>query len=726
MKKLLLAVYCILSMILICFLASQIPKSKSIDFDLSRFGIAEGYPVSYSQGDLVLSQGTDLSGFFLNSHLIVLPAGDYSFQITYYSDSVNKVHFQANNDIFVESELPAGQNTIVMPITLTESTINGKLRFTYNGAGSFELQNITCSSGRILYSDYIFYLILVVSFNIIVFVMYTQRVRWNITRECVNHLVFIIIVTVLSIPFYALYHNGLYLATDMVFHLSRIDGIKDGLLERQFPVIIYPNMCNEYGSIGTAYPSTFLYFLAILRMFNISPVCVYKFGTILINFFMNLSVFCSVKYISKSNKTAVVATILFAFSYYHLDMVGYKNWTMGMGIATIFIFIVISGLYNILVMDQKKWYLLAIGMTGIISSHIMLSLFVGVLVLLVCLVFTKELFGKKRVVSLIKAILAALAMNLCTIAMFFDAMSNKLNTGRLQWTSFGENTYDLYGIISNPMNLCTSLLLLVMLYYLVKKRKERNDEYRFILCLWGLDVFLFILTTDIIPWKSILEFSWANLVMSYIQFPLRLYAIIAPTTAICTAVCIYRLQLSKTIRKVVFVLFAVTAIGNYYNVCVEYQGAVVAIADHILGDIFSTHSSDDYLPEGADYEWYNNPYPDFSLYDDSIIVNNYTKSGTRVYGEYISSKEDQYLDMPLFYYKGYQCVDAEGHTVGLSSGNHRKIRLALQKTDQPISFTIYYSVPVVFKVLFIFSLFSSVMIVFCFVRSMGLWKVSKK
>ena len=502
----------------------------------------------------------------------------------------------------------------------------------------------------------------------------------------------------------ALWNNGLYMATDMVFHASRIESIKDALLERQLPAVIYPNMCNEYGSIGTAYPSLFLYGASILRILHVSTVCVYKFYTILINFFILASAFYSTLYLSKSRRTSVVATLTFAFSIYHLDMVGYKNWTLGMGIATIFIFFIICGLYNILFDNQKKWYLIAIGMTGIINSHIMASLMISFCIALICIIFIRKIIKEQRFLSFIKSVILSIFLNAATLYMFFDALTNNLNTQKLQWTSFGTNTYSLGECLSSPINIYTIFCFCIVVFYLIKKRNNKDYTYHYICAFFYIDFCLFLFTTQLFPWEQLLSINWINTIFNYIQFPVRLYIIIMPTLSLITAISFERCSLF-TGKKYYFILglFMTLSFINYTTICSEYDGSVKAITKSVLGDVFSTHSSDDYLPSGADSEWYNNPYPDYSSYDDSIVVSNYTKYGTRIFGTYTCTKAEQYLDFPLFYYKGYQCIDDNGNEIPLYIGTNNKIRILLEKTNPPIQFTIFYSVPTIYKILTIFS-----------------------
>ena len=56
---------------------------------------------------------------------------------------------------------------------------------------------------------------------------------------------------------------------DTIFHMNRIEGIKEGLLAGQFPVRIHGYQLNGYGfASGIFYPDIFLYFPAIVFSFR--------------------------------------------------------------------------------------------------------------------------------------------------------------------------------------------------------------------------------------------------------------------------------------------------------------------------------------------------------------------------------------------------------------------------------------------------------------------------
>lgn len=71
---------------------------------------------------------------------------------------------------------------------------------------------------------------------------------------------------------------------DLLFHLSRIDGIKNGILSGQFPIKIYTNwLCGNGYAAGVYYGDMVLYFPALLRIAGFNCMQSYKIFVVLCN-----------------------------------------------------------------------------------------------------------------------------------------------------------------------------------------------------------------------------------------------------------------------------------------------------------------------------------------------------------------------------------------------------------------------------------------------------------
>ncbi len=677
---------------------------KSADYDLALFNLEDGYNLSLQASEIVMSQPGEGSGYCMQSPLIFLNKGDYLFTFYYESDGDNSILFQANNDIVEDIQLPASLSEVTYSVTLGEPTANAKFRLYYKGAGTLRLKGINVSSDSYLYNDFILLMIITLFISVSVIFMYNKRDTLVLTRNRILSGIFLIVLSVLSIPYIAFFKEGLMFGTDIFYHLNRIEGIKYGLLERQFPVVIWPNAGNEYGSLATPYPSLFIYPLAILRILNMSPVFVYKLALLFTNLFQTVAGYIAGRTLKLSRTySCVLATVLMFFPF-HLDEMGNRSTTLGIGIAIPFLIFAIVGTLRI-VQGDKNITMLVLGMSGLLYSHIMTTMYACFFIFVYLLLNISFLRDKERLFSLVKAVILCILINAYSVYSFVDSMSFELNTSNLSWNSFTFDTLTVHQIFTTATGLMTLFCLALILVYLIKYRKSDDLLYKFVLDLFAISVLVFILTTRLLPWEALLNNPVCSAIINSIQFPNRNYTLLSPLLAIAVAISAERLfkSLKPSTYAVIFV-YLLLCIYSYRYALNEYSKTVLLMKSSIFEPSVYTTSLNDYLPKGYKEDWNTNTYPDYSNYDEGVIVvNDYYKSGTRIKGNYTCTNENEYLDMPIFFYKGYKCIDDLGNEILLTVGNHRKVRLSLQKTEQPIGFTIYYSVPKIYKLLCIFS-----------------------
>ena len=102
---------------------------------------------------------------------------------------------------------------------------------------------------------------------------------------------------------------------DLLFHLLRIDGIKDGLLSGAFPVRIQPNWNNGYGyATSILYGDILLYFPAILRLLGVTVQNAYKAYIVAINLLTAAAAYYAFHEISKDSRIAIVGSALYTLA----------------------------------------------------------------------------------------------------------------------------------------------------------------------------------------------------------------------------------------------------------------------------------------------------------------------------------------------------------------------------------------------------------------------------
>ena len=158
---------------------------------------------------------------------------------------------------------------------------------------------------------------------------------------------------------------------DTGFHLARLESVYQGLRAGEFPVRIGSVQMGGYGSLSAVmYPQLFLYPAAVLRFFRVSLMMCYKLLVTGLNVGSVLLAYYAVKNICRSEKTGVIACFLYAFSIYRLIDV-YQRGALGESLAMTFLPLIMWGIYEILWGNHRRWYLLALGVSAVLQSHVL-------------------------------------------------------------------------------------------------------------------------------------------------------------------------------------------------------------------------------------------------------------------------------------------------------------------------------------------------------------------
>ena len=182
---------------------------------------------------------------------------------------------------------------------------------------------------------------------------------------------------------------------DLFFHLSRISAIKDNLNLGIVGGYIYPNYLGGYGYGNPLfYPDLFLYIPAFFSYLGLNLITSYKVFIFIINFVSIYTMFFTVKQITKNKKCALISSVVYGFSAYRLVDV-FTRAALGESLAFIFGPLVILGIYEIIYDDYKKFYILVIGMSGLIFSHLISTYMIGITLVILCIINVKN-FGKKK------------------------------------------------------------------------------------------------------------------------------------------------------------------------------------------------------------------------------------------------------------------------------------------------------------------------------------------
>lgn len=494
---------------------------------------------------------------------------------------------------------------------------------------------------------------------------------------------------------------------DLPFHLGRIVGLQESLVAGGLPVKIQGGWCNGYGyAVSVFYGDIFLYFPAILYGLKIPLVYAYKIYVFMINLGTLVIAYYSFKRISKDKYIGVVCTACYCLSINRVLNI-YLRAAVGEYSAFMFLPLIVLGMWEILTLDIKKkelsnsWLILTIGMSGIIQTHTLSFEMVCIFLVIVCLVSIRRVAQKAVLLELCKGSLATICLNLGFLVPFLDYARQNLRVFSKQ-SSYGIQGYglSLYELLSMgttatgvaqsatngfanrfPVSIGLTMLITLMasIILLVRGSEWKRGEKKQLISALFFSVISIYLSTVYFPWNKIASIKLVRNVASSIQFPWRFISIAVPILTLLTCLilmyikCKIRSDYMNCIMIGLCVLMAYQGLqcmdmivrnsGNY----VKYDGS------HLL-DIKETLSNGEYLFEGTDIN--------LALKDSDLVSKNLYKVCMNKTNNYVDiwcvASENAYIELPLFAYPYYQCVDVEtGKVYTTNKGSNNKIRVDL-------------------------------------------------
>lgn len=306
----------------------------------------------------------------------------------------------------------------------------------YNGSGTLEIKNIEVKENFIYRITRCFgFLFLFILLDIGYCLFFTNF----LTRICKNPHKLGIIAGILLCSSIPIMGNTVYYGHDLDFHINRIVSLANGLSQGQFPVRIYTDMLNGYGYASPLfYSDTFLYIPAILYILKVPLGMCYQIYILVNNVFTILFSYLCFKSIFGDNEYVLLGVYVYTLAPYRLINI-YTRAAVGEFTAMTFMPLVIWGLWNIYTKDKvviRDSFPLIIGLFGIIQSHVISTVMVGVFIIFFCIIEWKKTFQKTRFWILIKAALMTLMINAAFLVPMLDSMSMDIKSkgieGRIQ------------------------------------------------------------------------------------------------------------------------------------------------------------------------------------------------------------------------------------------------------------------------------------------------------
>ncbi|GAB6008939.1 hypothetical protein [Dysgonomonas reticulitermitis] len=463
--------------------------------------------------------------------------------------------------------------------------------------------------------------------------------------------------------------NGLsssYQGYDFYFHYRRLDVLIDALKQGLFPNYTDYSNVDGYGYFTKGfYCDAILIPFALIGLFT-STYFAYDVMIFTMTVLCGVFTYHAVRVIYKSSYVALLTSILYTFAIYRLYDV-YQRAAFGEALSFTFLPLIFLGLYHIIKGDYKKWYILAIGYSLLIFTHVISSVLTFITLLIILVVCYKPILKEpKRIGYLFLAGLVTIAVTAYYLFPVIEQLaSNTFLYSMGGKAGYGKVGFDLvfWGLISGILypgkaiwsGVGIILILLILLRFFIKGKKSDGLKSVDIGVIIG--ICFIIASSRIFPWGTF-PFS----LIGFIQYPWRLYEFASCFFAVAGAYYLSLLFVKTKSRIIVFAVIVVATMVTTYIHSENYKYLYYAKALQIYAGnsdenpAFYNHYhliGGEYFPArivAIDYIYIRGEKVEFKNADTQISN---LKRNKNVTSFDIEVHATDSLLLPLLYYKGY-------------------------------------------------------------------------
>lgn len=677
------------------------------------------------EGNRYISSG--VSDWVLYGPYMALDKGYYTVDIDYNTDNDCTMDVHSNDfaDYIVSGDIVLNSQSTHkrFNIRLKDEVDDLELRVKYGGYGYLEVNSIKITEDTAGIRKDAF-----TAFAVVLFLMVCWLCRKRIEKNKAAITAIAVLTFLSCVPEMTL---GMCTGHDGTFHLLRIEGLAEGLRQGEFPVRMQTNWMEGYGyPVSIYYGDILLYIPALLRIIGFSVTQSYKVYLFLINLGTTIAAYICFDKIVKNSKAALFGTAGYLFATYRLTNV-YVRLAVGEYSAMLFLPLVLLAVYNIYTGDEKalKNYmknavLLAVGMTGLVQTHLISVATVSIILVIICVLMIKKTLRKNTLLVYAAAVGLTVAMNLFFLVPFLDYSQNVAvevldESEEIAETIQGMGAYisqyfmlyqRAYGTsgsnIGDRMALTPGIALMAVLFVGIYFSIKHNDKMiRFVTLMSVLTLWM---ASNLFPWNFIINHVPLMGWISKIQFPWRFLPIaqLFMSLLLCLLLVKIKEERREQAELAVFTLLVVTTAQMFSGVIQERTYAERYAAESL--DSFSLVNGE-YVRTGTRVKYF-----DGKVHSNNVqLVGDYTREGkyAAIECKTANSSDDAWVEFPILNYKNYAAYGEYGMPLTITDGDNNVVRVLLPEDYSGIV-AVSYEIPTLYRVGDIVSLLTVAALVF--------------
>ena len=472
---------------------------------------------------------------------------------------------------------------------------------------------------------------------------------------------------------------------DLAFHLMRIENVKDGLTDGQFPVRVGPTFQNGLGyAAPMLYPELLLYLPALFRLCGVSIMASYQAFVFLINAATMFVTYHAMKKLTGKASVGLIISLVYGLGVNRLIML-FSRAAVGEALALVFFPCVLLGMAEVLHRGKLSTWLI-VGMTGLIQTHV-ISLEIAVIfcALYMVLAWALRKTTWRSILRLAAAAGITILLNLWFLVPFFRFMMEDLRMFDYTTRTALHAVYpaQLFSSFASPfgnakylgttveMPLSVGLLPLIgILLWLLKGREADNTLRGTGRVSLGFGLLALLIASTLCPWTYIAKIPVLGELLFAAQFPWRFLGVAGFFLAVVFGIAAYSLGRNGT--KLLIAACLVLALFNaapFLDQFIQSEDQTYVMRDKADVDAMLAYATWDYDYADTDFKALADQ-PAAVAASGDITISSFQKRGTHVTFGY-AADTDQTVTLPLYNYPGYAAtLDGEQALTPIDGDNH--------------------------------------------------------
>lgn len=618
-----------------------------------------------------------------------LPKGDYTVTIAYQCDVDQSFYVYAANSYeeYIQSNkvvLDNALNVMSYDFKVTEDIEGLEVVVYYNCQGDFSVSQINIERNNNALKRLFVYTVLLII--ICMFWLYCKK-HPNIKKEYILALLAIGFLS--SLPLFFRGVNDAH-GEDLMFHLMRIEGIVKELRLGNFPVRISSAWLGEHGyPVSVYYGDALLYLPAIFRLFGFTVNNAYKIFVFIINLFTAIiAERCFAPIVKKQKISLILALVYTTSSYRLLDV--YARSAVGEYIALMFLPLIMLAIYRVYVdadYGLKRNFMnatiLAIGMTGIITAHVLSAEMTAFAIGLVCICCIRKTLKWNVIRTYLIAIIETLLMSTAFLVPFLDYYSKESvvisyivkNAFARRIQMMGSNIGYYFDFFSNPFtgtnrsqfNPGLILMLAFAAVVILWMKNKVTSEIK--VCMVAASV-LMVMSLNVFPWDTLSYNSKLFNMIAQVQFPWRFIGIATVILTLLLGLVLkdqYLENVFQLSRRLVWAVCIIVPVYTTFLFASYYADSAKNTMFYDTADLDTYFvGNGEYLRTGSDEYEIDGKIKTEGIVEHDLLA----RRGCELDIWCKTANSEGYVQLPVMNYTGYVVYDENGNSHEIVDGDN--------------------------------------------------------